>query len=148
MPAAVTFVLEMFSSRSEGLCRREDTLVMELQYARLSFVNVTMHSSPAMPASVNTCPVQDELTQRGAVTKAGDRGDVPAVRQVQHLQRGDPLQPDDAHVSHERSFVSFNTFSARQPANDRTSSTRVLLGRAAPATASPRVLATMHCPSR
>jgi hypothetical protein len=47
-------------------------------------------------------PVQDELTQRGAVTKAGDRGDALAVRQVQHLQRGDPLQPDDAHVRYRR----------------------------------------------
>jgi hypothetical protein len=100
MPAAVTFVWETSSSCSEGLCRREDMLVIELQLARFSFVNVAMHSSPAMPASVTL--VQSKMSSRNAVTKAGDRGDLPAVRQVQHLQRGDPLQSDDAHVSHRR----------------------------------------------
>jgi hypothetical protein len=58
-------VLEMSSSRSEGLCRREDTLVMRVQFARLSFVNVTMHSSPAMPASVTRVP--SKMSSRNAV---------------------------------------------------------------------------------
>jgi hypothetical protein len=61
--AAVNSMYEMFSSRSEGLCRREDTLVMILR-ARFSFVNVTMHSSPAM-TSVTLVP--SKMSSRNAV---------------------------------------------------------------------------------
>jgi hypothetical protein len=81
------------------------------------------------------------------VTKAGDRGDVPAVRQVQHFQRGDPLQPDDAHVRHQRARSL--QFPQRTAACQRSHIVNACAeqGRAAPATVSPRVLATMRCPS-
>jgi hypothetical protein len=53
---------------------------MNLQSTRLRLVNVMMHSSPAMPASVTHVP--SKMSSRNAVQC--------------------PLQLDDAHVSHHR----------------------------------------------